>query len=183
MDSTPPELVCPSPPFGQEYDTADPVTVDFDLDDGPTGSGVASQSATIDGFEVLPGVVAIVDGESIDTYDFYVGVRTVTVTAADHLGNSATGACSFEIHATAASLRENVDRGLADGDIASNMAKPLQAKLEHAQAKHERGQHAVEARAVAAFVNGVEAQSGKKIDSVLAARLIAAGLDVVDRQP
>ena len=73
LDTTPPKVTFDNPPFGRTFDTDDFSTVDYEVDDGPNGSGVASESSTIDGFEVLPGVVATSDGATLDMYMYYPG--------------------------------------------------------------------------------------------------------------
>ena len=73
LDTTPPKVTFDSPPFGRTFDTDDVSTVDYEVDDGPNGSGVKSETSTIDGFGVLPGVVATSDGASLDMYMYYPG--------------------------------------------------------------------------------------------------------------
>ena len=117
LDTTPPKVTFDSPPFGQTFDTDDLSAVDYEVDDGPNGSGVKSETSTIDGYEVLPGVVATSDGASLDMYMYYPGTRTVRVTATDNIDNGGVSNGTFRIEATPDSLINNVNRARAEGDL------------------------------------------------------------------
>lgn len=180
LDTTAPAVTCQTPPFGLEFDTDDTATVDFSISDGSIGSGIAGQSSTVDGFQGLPGVVATQDGAPLDLFFFYPGTRTVTVSAADNLGNAGVTTCSFELHATAQSLVSNVQRafvlGLIDGP---GIATSLRQKAQEAHRMHQRGQHATEHNVLQAFVNELLALRGQKVDAATADRFIAYALDLV----
>ena len=119
LDTTPPVVTGGNPPFGRTYDTDDSATVDYTVDDGD-GSGVATQSAVVDGWDGTPGAPnstrATSDGDPLDMYLFYPGLRTVRVTAADNLGNTGVTPLQWTLHATAVSLGNNLDRALAGED-------------------------------------------------------------------
>ena len=178
LDTTAPVVTCATPPFGMEWDTDDAPAVDFSIADGVNGSGIASQSATVDGFQGLPGVVPTSDGAPLDLFFFYPGTREVSVSAADNLGNAGATACTFELHATPESLLSNlsraIDLGLVDGQ---GIANSLGAKLRQVQALHNRGQHGPEGNVLGAFAHELLAQRGKKVDAATADRFIAFAHD------
>lgn len=178
LDTTAPVVTCVTPPFGLEWDTDDIPSVDFDITDGVNGSGIASQSATVDGFQGLPGVVPTTDGAPLDLFFFYPGTRQVAVTAADNLGNGDSTACLFDLHASPESLLSNVTRAFEMGLIEGHgIANSLTVKLQQVKKHHDAGQHAVEANVLEAFVHELLAQRGKKVDAATADRFIAFAQD------
>ena len=185
LDTTPPVVTGHTPPFGLTYDSDDLATVDYTVDDGPHGSGVASQSAIIDGWDDDPAVANTTrptfDGDVLDMYLFYPGTRTVSVTATDNVGNSATTPLTFELHATAASLLSNLDRARDEGRLADppGVYNSLHAKLTNAKKKHDAGQHAVEWNVLGAWVNELEAQRGHHVAVRIADRFIAYAEDLI----
>ena len=184
LDTTPPKVTFDSPPFGQTFDTDDVSTVDYEVDDGPNGSGVKSETSTIDGYEVLPGVVATSDGASLDMYMYYPGTRTVRVTATDNIGNSGVSNGTFRIEATPDSLINNVNRARAEGDLPNrDVYDGLMDKLVQVKRQHEKGMHGTEWNTLDAFADQLEGHRGKGIDLVVANRFIAyARLRIALRQ-
>ncbi|MFN2502717.1 MAG: hypothetical protein ABR540_00490 [Acidimicrobiales bacterium] len=183
LDTTPPVVTGATPPFGLTFDTDDFTTVDFSVDDGVNGSGVASHSATIDGWDGDPNVPnktrATFDGDVLDLFLFYPGTRTVAVTAADNIGNGGTTPLTFKLQATAESLLSNLERAHAEGKV-GNVFNSLRVKLVNADKKHDDGRHDVEANMLGAFINELEAQRGKKVDTRIANRFIAFAQDLID---
>jgi hypothetical protein len=187
LDTTAPVCTCHTPPFGNVYDSDDFATVDYSVDDGPDGSGVASTSSIIDGY--LTGqtaTTAIDDGDTIDMYLFYPGTRTVTVTAADNIGNTGDSPCTFRLEPTSVSIRNNLERARAEGDVpAFSTYKGLSVKIDHAVTKHDKGQHAVEQNSLNAFAEQIEGQLGggvqSGIDVVTGARLRSYARDAIAR--
>lgn len=185
LDTTPPVVTGATPPFGLTFDSDDFTTVDYTVDDGPDGSGVASQSAIIDGWDGDPAVANTTrptfDGDVLDMFLFYPGTRTVSVTAADNVGNGATTPLTFQLHATAESLLSNLDRARAEGKLTGSNGtyNSFRTKLVNADKKHDAGQHAVEHNMIEAFAHECEAQRGKKLDARTADRFIAYALDLV----
>jgi hypothetical protein len=86
-------------------------------------------------------------------FSFALGVNTRTATATDRAGNSATATTTFTVGATRASVCALVKRWVANAGIANAMCKQLEGPTR-------------------AFVNHVEAQSGKALSAANAARLI-----------
>jgi len=180
LDTTAPNLTCKTPPFGLVFDTDDVSAVDYDVQDGPNGSGVAAVGSSIDGYLTAGGARPIADGDVLDMYEYYPGTRTVTTAVADPVGNSATYACKFTVQATPASLLNGLDRARSEGDIPNpDVYDGLMDKLQQVQKQHEKGKHSVERNALGAFVNQLEAQRGKGIDQVVAERFIAYAHEIV----
>jgi hypothetical protein len=182
LDSTPPEVTCATPPFGLTFDTDDFSNVHYSISDGTLGSGVASSSSTLDGVLVLPGVVSIANNALLDMYLLYPGSRTVAVTSADHLGNSGTSPCTFEVHATTQSLINNVKRARSEGKIKNlGVYNSLLATLMAADAARKRHDVTAELKALAAFVDQLVANRGDGVEAVTADRFIAYAKDLIAR--
>ena len=145
LDTTPPAVTCQVPPFTLTFDTDDFSTVQYTVDDGPFGSGVAGFSSVLDGFVTAFGVVTVNVGDTLDMFFLYPGTRTVAVTTADNLGNTGTSQCTFSLHATAASLINNLKRGQSLGFLPDPIVfQSLLAKLNAAQQLHLGGKHTKE---------------------------------------
>jgi hypothetical protein len=175
LDTTPPAITITSPAAGAVFDTDDVSSIQYGVDDGPLGSGVASHSVTFDGAPAT-------NGQVLDMFFLDPGVHAIAVTAADNLGNAGSQTRTFEVHATSESLSNNLDRawrlGLIDKEGIYNS---LKAKVEAALRAHERGQHHVEHNVLGAFVNELEAQRGKAVDLATANRFIAYAQDLIER--
>jgi hypothetical protein len=182
LDATPPVTTCATPPFGLVFDTDDLSAVAYGISDGALGSGIASSSSMLDGYLAEHGVTPIANGAALDMYLLYPGVRTVAVSAADHLGNAGVSACTFEIHATPGSMLNNLDRAFQEGRIKNRgLWNSLQAKLRAAGAAAARGQCQTERNVLAALVNELEAQRGKGADAEIADRFMAYARDLILR--
>lgn len=180
-DATPPVTTCESPPFGMTFATDATSSANFSLEDGP-GSGVASFSATVDGDVFAPGPVPIARGGAIDMFRYWPGLRTVIVTGTDHLGNTGTTNCTFEVHATTGSLIANLNRARAEGSVPSaDVFKGLMDKLVAANKSDLTGRVTPEINQLEAFVNQLLAQRGKGIVPLRADQLIAYARDLVTR--
>lgn len=167
LDTTPPAITITSPaPEGREFDTDDQFPISWTADDGPDGSGVASQGATLDG-------AAATNGQPVDTFLLDAGVHSVVVSAADNLGNAGSLTRTFRVRATSASLLSNVRRACDEGLITNRGAcNGLQAILEAAVAAHDRGAHRpTEVKQLGAALNVVEARTGRGIEPLFGARL------------
>lgn len=167
LDTTPPAIAVASPaPEGAEFDTDEVFPISWTTDDGPDGSGVGSEGATLDG-------AAVVNGEQVDTFLLDAGAHSVVVTAADRLGNSGSLTRTFRIRATSTSLLSNVVRACQEGLITNRgTCNGLQAVLRAAVAAHDRGAHRpTEVNQLGAALNTVEAQAGRSIEATFATRL------------
>jgi hypothetical protein len=174
LDATAPTIDITSPaPEGVVFDSDDLSSIQWTASDGALGSGVASESATLDGASAARGL-------ALDMFLLGPGDHAVVVTAADNLGNTRVVTRNFEIHATAASLLTNLTRLFNEGKIARpGIYNSLSAKVAAALRAHERGQHSVEANILGAFINELEAQSGKAVDATMADLLISFAEDLI----
>jgi hypothetical protein len=181
-DGAAPAVTCRNPDFGKTYATDAYAVATFALDDGQDGSGIASSSAVIDGDVFATGTVPIAQDATIDMFRFWPGLRTVSVTGTDNLGNSGTTACTFTIHATTASLIANLNRARAEGSVPdANVFRGLMDKLISADQADTAGRRTPEIEKLEAFVNQLEAQRGKGITAIRANQLIAYARDLVSR--
>lgn len=173
LDTTAPAIDVTSPaPEGVVFDTDDLSSIQWTATDA--ASGVATESVTFDGASSSRGAV-------LDMFLLAPGTHTIVVSAADRLGNAATVTRTFQVQATSASLVSNVQRACAEGLIAEQLCKSLLTQVEHAAGHHASGKHHVEHNVLAAWVNHLEAQRGKKVDTATANRLVAFANDLVAR--
>lgn len=171
LDTTGPTIDISSPgPEGVVFDTDDISSIVYSVSDD--GSGVASSSVTLDGG-------AATNAQALDMFFLAPGVHTIVVTAIDKLGNSSSATRTFEVHATAESLNNNIDRACNLGLIKPNLCNALKAKTRAALAAHNRGQHATEHNILRALVHQLQAKRGKGVDAATADRLIAQIEDLI----
>jgi hypothetical protein len=133
------------------YTVADTVNITCSASD--TLSGVASTTC------------ANITGPA---YTFGLGAHTFTATAIDVAGNVGTASTTFTVIVTAASLSTLTARFETKPGVANSMA----AKLRAAQAAANRGDLKAKAGAIRAYINEVQAQSGKSLTAAQAAILI-----------
>ncbi|MDQ3067783.1 MAG: hypothetical protein M3R12_11645 [Actinomycetota bacterium] len=174
LDTTPPAITITSPaPEGVIFDTDDLSAIQWTATDG--GSGVDTESVTFDG-------AASTQGAVLDMFLLDPGTHSIVVRAADKLGNAASLTRTFKVQATSASLVSNVARACAEGLIeGAGMCNSLSGKVEHAAREHAQGDHRVEQNVLGAWVNQLEAQRGKKVDTATANRFIAFANDLIAR--
>ena len=172
LDTTGPEIDITSPaPEGVVFDTDDLSSIVFTVVD--VGSGVASSSVTLDGAPAT-------NGQVLDMFFLAPGLHTIVVTATDNLGNISSATRTFQVHATAESLNNNIDRACTLGLIKVTLCNALKAKTKAALAAHNRGQHATEHNILRALVHQLEAKRGKGVDAATADRLIAFIQDLIE---
>jgi hypothetical protein len=180
FDTTPPSVECGVPPFTLTFDTDDLSTVQYTVDDGPLGSGVQGFTSSLNGYITPAGQVAVQIGSTLDMYQLYPGVRTVTIIAADNLGNTGTNQCTFVIHATSVSLSNNIVRAQAEGLIPDPaIFAGLKARLMLAQKHHLAGNHVKEHQVIQSLILEVIKIRGKQMDAVFADRFIAWCNDLI----
>jgi hypothetical protein len=171
LDTTDPEIAIASPaPEGVVFDTDDVSRIAFTVTE--TGSGVASSSVTLDG-------TSATNGQVLDMFFLGPGLHTLVVTATDNLGNSSRATRTFEVHATAQSLDNNIDRACSLGLIKATLCNALKAKARAALAAHNRGHHVTEHNILKALVHQLEAKRGNGVDVATANRLIAYIEDLI----
>ena len=173
LDTTAPTITITSPaPEGVVFDTDDLSSIAWTATDA--GSGVSSESATFDG-------TASTQGAVLDMFLLDPGTHTIVVQAADALGNASSATRTFKVQATSASLVSNVARACSEGLIEATLCNALSVKVEHAAREHAEGDHAVEQNVLGAWINQLEAQRGKKVDTATANRFIAFASDLIAR--
>jgi len=181
VDKTPP-MITVSSPEAKSYELGESITVAFEALD--LTSGLANATATLD--------VALVENGSIYS-NLSLGDHSVAVTAFDVAGNNATETVAF-------SVADSTDGGDDDGEpttqtfsvdelisrIESEQLKnkgierSLIAKLEACQKKLDEGQYKTAMNILNAFINHVEAQSGKHIPDDLAEDLIDRARELIE---
>lgn len=102
-------------------------------------------------------------------YTFPLGTRTFSASATDQAGNIGHGSTSFTVVVTYESLHSLTRQFVGQRGILNS----LEAKLNAAEAAAARGNAQAKAGALGAFINEVQAQTGKAISAQNAAILIA----------
>ena len=101
-------------------------------------------------------------------------LNSSSVAAADNLNNAGTASVTFTIIVTPASIIDDVTQFLNDGSIDNNgVGNSLTVKLQHAADARAGGDCSHAANLYGAFINEVQAQSGKHVSADAAAILIA----------
>ena len=182
LDTAAPVTTCGTPPFAMVFDTDDVSTASFSISDGLSGSGIATSSATLDGYLTEGGTTPIASGATLDMYLLHPGARTITVSATDNLGQGTASTCTFTIVPTTESMLANLERAASEGRIRNQgLASSLQAKLRAASAAAARGQCHTEQNVLNAFLNQMEAQRGQGVEAEVADRLMAYARDLITR--
>ena len=110
------------------------------------GSGIGSQSGTLDGN-------AVTNGQAVDLFRQSLGSHVVAVNTSDKAGNKKSASVPFSITATASSVSASIDRLLATGAISgAGIANSLASKLGGGPGP------------LNAFLNQLDAQRGKGIN-------------------
>lgn len=138
---------------------------------GNLGSYTVDQSVSItcSATDAMSGVASSTCADVTGAaHTFDLGTNTRTASAIDRAGNTGSGSASFTVKVTYASLCTLTERMVSQAGI----AKSLCAKLAAAEAAAERGNTNAKRGALGAYVNEVQAQTGKAISSADAAVLI-----------
>jgi hypothetical protein len=159
-------------PAATEYTHSDTLVLDYSVTDG--GSGVATVTPTMNGATTLGGT-GLPSGRAILLLtELPLGDHTFAVAANDQVGNvSPTESVTFSIIVTPESLIQAITIFEGLGDIKPNRVKSLLAKLENAAKKYNSGHCTPAQNMYGAFINEVQAQTGKSITAFAAAILIA----------
>jgi len=165
-DIDPPTITITSPVQGATYLHPGFLTLNFGAVDVGL-AGVKDVTADLDG-------VAVTSGQVIDFYTLSLGDHTLTVKAVDNVGNEASSSVTFSVSATIQSTIAGVNRFYTEGKIDNGgIANSLTQKLENAQKDLDKGKTKNAISKLEAFINEVQAQSGKHI-TVDAANLLIA---------
>ena len=164
-DTTPPTITISSP-TATDYTHPSFLKLGFSaVDVGP--AGLYKVWADLDG-------VPVTNGQKIDLFTLALGPHTLTVYAIDKASNQSSLPVTFNVIATPQSLMTGLTRFFWEGKIDNQgVFKSLYIKLEHAQKALIRGLPKVAINYYNAFINEVQAQSGKHITPEAAAILIA----------
>jgi len=161
-DTTAPVITI-NAPEAKTYLNGDAFTLDFFATDDI--SGVKSVTATLDG-------VNVANGQVIDLYHYLPGsTHTLEVVAMDKAYNTSSASVTFTVETTIQSMMSVVTSLYEDGAISSaDVYKGLMDKLQ-AAAKAKKPATAI--NILNAFINQVNAQTGKTITPDAANLLIA----------
>lgn len=171
VDKKTPEITIAQPTATQYLHSAT-LVLDYDVTDD--GSGVATVTATMNG-DTTAGGYSLDSGQAIHLLTALpLGEHIFAVDADDNVGNvSPTESVTFEIIVTTQSIMDAVNQLNESGDVARNMVNPLIAKLRNAKRKMDAGDCTPAQNMYGAFINQLQAQSGKKVSSIAAEILIA----------
>ncbi len=162
LDNTPPTIAINSP-TERDYLHSEAIIIDFDVTDD---SGVALVSAILDGSSVN-------DGDLIDVPILALNIHTLSITAEDNLGNSATESVTFNVIANVDSLIALVERFYADGQIDDPEVRDgLLDQLYAAKALIDADKTGPARNILRALIHMVEAQLGHHITEEQATILI-----------
>ena len=165
VDKTKPAISITSPQANASYKNPVKLTIAWISSDGL--SGIAYQSATLDGKPVTHGQV-------VDLFLQSLGSHTVVVTAADVAGNTNSASASFSVIVDAASLSASVTQALALGWIDNGgTANSLLSKLSGTPTRNQLN----------AFLNELNPQQGKHINQQAYTVLQAAALYLLSTLP
>jgi FIMAH domain-containing protein len=159
-------------PGATGYPHSATLVLDYAVTDACTG--VASFKPTLDGSPTLSGH-GLADGQAIDLLtQLALGSHAFEIDALDNVGNPSTTTVTFTIIVTAASIKEDVNQFLAMKAIRNGgQANSLLAKLDAAAQARARGNCNAAGNNYSAFVNELQAQSGKGVNATAAAIMIA----------
>ena len=153
VDTTPPTITINSP-TARDYLHSELLIIDFHVTDD---AGVALASAVLDGSPVN-------HGDTVDVLTLTLNAHTLTITAEDNLGHSATASVTFNVVANVESLIDLVERFYADGQIADPEVRDgLLDKLYAAEALIDANKTRPARNILKAFMREVEAQLGHHI--------------------
>jgi hypothetical protein len=176
LDNTPPVTTI-SAPAATQYLHSDTFTISYNVTDG-NGSGVKSAVPDIDGQTALydgTTQVTVANGLTVNLLtQLTLGAHTFNVNSVDNVGNADTATVTFSIIVTAQSIKDEVNQFLAMGAIRSQgLANSLLAKLNSAARARARGNCNSAANNYRAFINQLQAQSGKGVSAQAATIMIA----------
>jgi hypothetical protein len=172
LDNTPPVITIVQPTATQ-YPHSATLTLNFSVSDG-TGSGVQSSTPKMDGLATLMDGTPVANNLAIHLLtELSLGMHTFTVNALDNVGNPRMSSVTFAVIVTPESIKGDVTQFLASGAIKNRgQANSLLAKLDAAAAARARGQCSTAANLYQAFINELQAQSGKGVDPTAAQIMI-----------
>jgi hypothetical protein len=171
LDNTAP-VITVNQPAATEYAHSAILTLNYTVNDG-AGSGVKSFTPKLDGATALAGH-GLQSGQAITLLtELALGTHTFTIAASDNLQNSSEKSVTFEVIVTPESIKEDVNFFLNAGNIKNKgLANSLLATLNSAASAIGRGQGDTAVNIYGAFINELNAQSGKGVDATAAKIMI-----------
>jgi hypothetical protein len=183
IDKTPPALIVNSPQ-NKTYLHSDIIKLVFSARD--ERSGINYVSSTMDGS------IQVSDGQVLEMLGLSFGEHEFTLISEDKAGNLNSRRVNFNVIATIESLEALTKRG-SYGTFTMNtpsgsgiwitgngIANSLMAKINSAKAKISSGQRIAAKSIIEAYINEVEAQSGKAITIEGAGILVAEATYVIE---
>jgi hypothetical protein len=137
----------------------------------PDGTTVSYSVTATDNVDPSPRVSCTPESGST----FPIGMTTVQCTATDEAGNSSNGSFTITVRGAAAQLQ---DLQATVTSLAASPGSSLADKVADIQRAVASGDQAGACEALRAFINQVDAQTGKKITAAAAARLIASARNI-----
>ena len=148
------------------------LTLSYAVTDG--GSGLNSFTASLDGSTTLAGH-GLANGQPISLLtELPLGPHTFKVDAVDNVANTSSLSVTFTIVVSAESIKDDVDHFAGAGQIKNaGLTNSLLSKLNAAAAARAAGNCTAASNIYEAFINELNAQSGKGIDPTAAAIMTA----------
>ena len=148
------------------------LTLSYAVTDG--GSGLNTFTAFLDGSTTLAGH-GLANGQPIGLLtELPLGPHTFRVDAVDNVANTSSLSVTFTIVVSAESIKDDVDHFAGAGQIKNaGLTNSLLSKLNAAAAARAAGNCTAASNIYEAFINELNAQSGKGIDPTAAAIMTA----------
>ncbi|MBZ5629819.1 MAG: hypothetical protein LAO06_13250 [Acidobacteriia bacterium] len=172
LDNTPPVATITQPTATQYVHSAT-LALGYTVSDG-TGSGVQSSTPTMDGLAKLKDGTPVANNLAIHLLTaLSLGTHTFSVNSLDNVNNAGTQSVTFSVIVTSDSIKQDIKQFLQSGAIKNiGIAISLLAKLDVAGAARDRGRCSTAANLYRAFINELQAQSGKHVDPTAAQIMI-----------
>ncbi|MBI4712676.1 MAG: hypothetical protein HY762_05180 [Planctomycetes bacterium] len=155
MDTTPPVITIVSPYSGTTYDWCNIFVVNYTATDPE--SGIQEVSAKIDG-------TAVENGAQVQTKNLGYGNHIMMVTAVNNAGLESTEYVTFKVIVSNDAVTGIMNSYVTDGLISQGVAQSLEAKLKTAGNLAINGDTNGTTGKLNAFINEIDAQTGKHID-------------------
>ena len=181
VDTTPPAIAIAEPLAGQ-YSHSATLTLNYSVTDNL--SGVRNFTPMLDGATTVA-AHGLASGQAINLLtELTLGYHTFMIAASDNANNNASRSVSFSIVVTADSIKGDVSQFFAAGKIKNRgLANSLTVKLNAAADARTSGNCQTAANNYQAFINEVQAQTGKGVDSSAAQVMVADALYLIAHCP
>ncbi|WP_116047409.1 ThuA domain-containing protein [Amycolatopsis palatopharyngis] len=150
IDATNPTVMVAGVAQGRVYGDATDLVISWSASDAT--SGIAEQSATLDGEAVTSGAV-------LPLHQLPLGAHTLSVTAEDEAGNRAEQSVSFASTTSLRDIGQLVDRFRATDRLSLAAYKKLSAQLNNARKAEVRGQDSKSIRHLTKFARFADDES------------------------